>query len=363
MISVGVDVHVRNSYFRAKDDAGATVLRGRCGNTLGEFAEFLAPLERRARARAEPVRAVLESTTNSRPIAELLQRYGRGAGVDLTAEVLDARKLRVIAESVCKCDRLDAEVLCDLARSNLKLPRCYVPDDEVFALREHLRGRADLVRLRTMLKNRVHAVLHRRGVLRPARLDLFTDAGRRYLTELTLDEAGRALLGRYQQCLGAVAQAVEESTAALRQLAGQPRWAAEAERLRTIPGVGLVTALTLLAELGDWQRFPGRAAVANFAGLVPVVRDSNAKHHSGGISRRGSCHLRAVLVEAAWVAVGRVPAYADLFARVGGRKGKPVAIVAVARRLLEDAWTLLRKRETFRYVPAPRPGAAASVAG
>jgi hypothetical protein len=57
MISVGVDVHVRNSYFRAKDDAGATVLRGRCGNTPGEFAEFLAPLERRALARAEPVRA------------------------------------------------------------------------------------------------------------------------------------------------------------------------------------------------------------------------------------------------------------------------------------------------------------------
>jgi transposase len=363
MLSLGVDVHVRNSYFRAKDAAGGTVLRGRCGNSLAEFAELLAPLERRARDHGEPVRAVLETTTNARAISALLERYGRAAGIDLTAEVLDARKLRVIAESVCKCDRLDAEVLCDLARSNLKLPRCYVPDDEVFGLREHLRARADLVRLQTMLKNRVHAVLHRRGVLRPAQLDLFSDAGRRYLADLALDEAGRAALGRYQDCLDAVAQAVKESTAALRQLARQPRWAEPAAWLQSIPGVGLVTSLTVLAELGDWQRFPGRAAVANFAGLVPVVRDSNGKHYSGGISHRGSGHLRAVLVEASWVAVGRVPAYADLFARVAGRKGKPVAIVAVARRLLEDAWTLLRKRETFRSVPARPEAAAASVAG
>jgi len=57
---------------------------------------------------------------------------------------------------------------------------CYLPDDEVFALREHLRARADLVRMRTMLKNRLHAVLHRRGVLAPAKMDLFTKQGRQW---------------------------------------------------------------------------------------------------------------------------------------------------------------------------------------
>jgi transposase len=363
MFSVGLDVHVRNSYVRVKDGEGRTVLRGRCGNVLGEFAEFFAPLERRAAATGAPVRAVMESTTNSRAVVNLLRAYGQAAGIDLTAEVLDARKLRVIADSVCKCDRIDAEVLCDLARSNLKLPVCYVPDDEVFALREHLRGRADLVRLQTMLKNRVHAVLHRRGILRPPQLDLFSEAGRRYLDEVRLDDAGRAILGRYRDCLAHVAQALKESTAALRRLAKQPRWAGPASRLQSMPGVGLITALVILAELGDPGRFRSRAAVANYAGLVPVVRDSNNKHYHGGISHRGSSHLRAVLVEAAWAAVGRVPAYADLFARVSTRKGKQVAIVAVARRLLEDAWTLWRKDETFRYVAAGRSAPAASVAG
>jgi hypothetical protein len=95
------------------------------------LAEFLGPLERGAGRRGEPIRAVLESTTNSRAIQRLLTQYGEAAGVDLTAEVLDARKIRIIAESVCKCDRLDAKVLGELARSNLKLPVCYCSEHEI----------------------------------------------------------------------------------------------------------------------------------------------------------------------------------------------------------------------------------------
>src|SRR5947208_122344 len=223
MISIGVDVHVRNSYFHAKAPDGRRLARGRCGNSPEEVERLLRPVAAAARADGLPVRAVLESTTNARAVALLLRRYGQGQGLDLTVEVLDARQVRVIAESVCKCDQLDAAVLCDLAGSNLKLPACYVPDDEVFALREHLRARADLVKLRTMLKNRVQALLHRRGVLRPAQLDLFGKAGRQYLAELALDEAGRAIADRFLKGLDEVEALVADSTRALRELAGRPR--------------------------------------------------------------------------------------------------------------------------------------------
>src|SRR5687768_8148289 len=101
---VGMDVHVRNSYLCVTDAGGKTVKRGRVGNTLGELAEFLGPLEHR------PVRVVLESTTNTRAVCRLLQQYARESGTPLTAEPMHARKLRVIAESVCKCDRLDGAV-------------------------------------------------------------------------------------------------------------------------------------------------------------------------------------------------------------------------------------------------------------
>ncbi len=159
MIHVGADVHIRNSVLNAKDEDGQVLARGRCGNTMLELSGFFAPLERRAKATGESIRVVMESTSNSRAIQRLLTHYGREAGIDLTAEVLHARKLRVIAESVNKCDRVDADILTELSRSNLKLPTCYMPDDEEFALREHLRARNGLVKIRTMLENRAHAIV------------------------------------------------------------------------------------------------------------------------------------------------------------------------------------------------------------
>jgi transposase len=347
-----MDVHVRNSVLNAKDADGQVLGRGRCGNTLLEISGFLAPIERRARQTGEKIRVVMESTTNSRAMQRLLTQYGREAGIDLTAEVLHARKLRIIAESVNKCDRVDTNILTELSRSNLKLPTCYMPDDEEFALREHLRARSDLVRIRTMLKNRLHAVLHRRAILAPAS-NLFTRSGRQFLSQLSLDDAGRTILDRYLAAMDYIDQSVDASTVSLKELSQQPRWAKPAALLQTMPGIGLLTALTILAELGDRSRFRSRAAVANYAGLVPKQRSSDGKCWSGGITREGPSHLRAMLAEAAWMAMPRVPVYRALFQRVEHKKGRRPAIVAVARRMLEDAWTMLQKEEAFRYVPEP----------
>lgn len=343
MLVVGLDLHVRNSFMHVEDHTGRRLKRGRVENTLGAVAQFLGEFE----PRHEPMRVVLESTTNSRAMFGLLNAYAKAAQVDLTPAVLDARKLRVIAESVSKCDKLDAAVLAELARSNLKLPACYVPDDDVFALREHLRARSDLVRIRTMLKNRVHAVLHRRGVLQNG--DLFTRDGRRQLTELSLDPAGRSILDRYLSQLDSIDDAVNDSTKRLRELSRAQRWCKPLAVLCTMPGVGLITGLSILAELGDIHRFKSRASVSNWAGLVPVIRDSNHKHFAGHITRRGSSHLRATLTEAAWQAIRRSRRYSSLFERISaGKSSKAIAIVAVARRMLEDAWMMLKKDEVFR---------------
>ncbi len=304
---------------------------------------MLAPFE------SQPMRLSLENTSNSRAIFHLLGDYARQAGVEVQAQVLNPRKLRVIAESVTKCDRLDAAVLAELTRSDFKLPAVYLPDDEEFALREHLRARHDLVRLRTHIKNRVHAALHRRGILRPLRGSLFTGPGRAFLAKLELDEAGRVILDRYLNVYEHLEQQLTQSTEWLRRLARRPRWMKPAALLQTMPGVGLITSLTLLAELGDVRRFTSRAAVAHYAGLVPILRSSNDKEHRGGISKRGSAHLRRVLVEAAWTAHGRVERYHGLFSRIAARRNTKTAAVAVARRMLEDSWIMLMKDEAFRY--------------
>jgi len=352
MIFVGCDVHVRNTCFYATDFDGKRLAHGRVANTADELRRFCERLMSAVGGEVQPVRFVLESTTNSRPVQRQLQQAAAAAGFDpVAADVLDARKLRVIAESVAKCDAIDTRVLNQLSRANLQLPVCYMPDDEEFALREHLRARGDLVRMRTMLKNRVHALLHRRGILTPEQ-GLFSQDGRKFLDQLQLDDAGRTIAKHYLTALDLFDELIADSDRDLRQVMHRPRWAKPAALLQTMPGIGLITALTILAELGDLKRFKSRSAVANYAGLVPVIRDSNSKHYSGGITHRGSSHLRHVLAEAAWTAVKRVPLYQALFARIAERRGKQVAIVAVARRMLEDSVRMLWKQEAFRFVPA-----------
>ena len=357
MINVALDVHVRNSFLKAQDAGGQLLAHGRAGNSLLELGQMLAPVERAAREDELPVRVVMEATTNSRAVAHLLDQYGRQAGIDLTVDVLDPRKLRVIAESTAKCDRLDTQMLLELAASNLKLPICHVPDDQVFALREHLRARSDLVAVRTMLKNRTHAVLHRRGILRPAKMDLFSKRGQQFLAEVELDDAGRRVVEQYGQAISKLDELLTDSQKQLRDLSKQDRWREQAELLLTMPGVGLITAMTLLAELGDIDRFACRSAVSNYASLVPVVRESNGRHSGGGrLVRGGNRHLRHVLVEAAWRAYPRVPAYQSIFERIALRRGKSIAIVAVARRMLEDSWTILKRKQPFRYARPARCG-------
>lgn len=361
MITLSMDVHVRNSFVHATRPGQKALCHGRCANTLLDLGTLLKPMEHAAKAFQEPVRVVMESTTNSRGMARMLAAYGRAAGIDLTVDVLDARRVRVIAESVCKTDAIDAQVLNELACSNLKLPVCYIPDDEEFALREHLRARSDLVRMRTMLKNRVHALLHRRAILAPAS-DLFGKSGRKFLADVKLDDAGRTILNRYLEGIDRINGLIQASDGSLRDLSKAPRWCKPAALLQGMPGVGLITALTILAELGDLKRFRSRAAVANYAGLIPVIRNSNEKRFSGGITHRGSMHLRGVLAEAAWVARSRVPVYGHLFDRIQRKKSKGTAIVAVARKMLEDAYTILKKDEPFRYLTVSSSEATESAA-
>jgi transposase len=358
MISVAMDVHIRNSFLKAQDEEGRVLAHGRSANTLFDLARMLVPVEQAAHGSGQPVRVVMEATSNSRAIAGLLQRFGTEAGIDLTVDVLDPRKLRVIAESTAKCDRLDTQLLLELASSNLRLPVCYLPDDQEFALREHLRSRSDLVGVRTMLKNRTHAVLHHRGILRPARMDLFSQRGQQFLAEVDLDEAGRRVVEQYAGAIAKLDALLNESECQLRKLSNQDRWLKPVKLLLSMPGVGLITAMTVLAELGDIDRFHSRSAVSNYAALVPVVRESNGKRSGHGkLVRGGNRHLRHVLVEAAWRAYERVPAYQKIFERIAIRRGKSIAIVAVARRMLEDSWTMLKRSESFRYA---RPASGSS---
>jgi transposase len=135
-----------------------------------------------------------------------------------------------------------------------------------------------------------------------------------------------------------------------RQLAQQALASADVRRLMTIPGVGAITALALLAVIGDVTRFPSPRHLVGYLGLDPRVRQSGAKKaRHGHISREGQAHARGLLVEAAHTAI-RTPGPLRAFhARLAPRRGKQVALCATARKLTVLVWHLLTKQQDYRF--------------
>ena len=125
--------------------------------------------------------------------------------------------------------------------------------------------------------------------------------------------------------------------------------------LTQLPGVGPFTALVLLAEIGDVTRFASARKLASWAGLTPTVRGSDRMAHYGHISKEGSVWLRWVLCEAAQTAK-RHPQFAAAYQAIAQRRGKKIATIAVARKLLTRAWHLLADMQaTSTNEPLRRP--------
>ena len=123
--------------------------------------------------------------------------------------------------------------------------------------------------------------------------------------------------------------------------------------LRTLPGVGEFTALVMVAEIGDISRFPSARKLASWAGLTPTVRGSDLKVRHGNISKQGSVWLRWVLNQAAQTAK-RSPEFAPAYSSIAKRRGKKIATIAIARKLLTRAWHLLSDLQAADASTPPR---------
>ena len=125
--------------------------------------------------------------------------------------------------------------------------------------------------------------------------------------------------------------------------------------LRTLPGVGEFTALVMVAEIGDITRFGSARKLASWAGLTPTVRGSDLKVRHGNISKQGSAWLRWVMNQAAQTAK-RSPEFAATYQAIVGRRGKKIATIAIARKLLTRAWHLLNDMQAAdAATPLRRP--------
>jgi transposase len=320
---VGIDLHRRRSVIVRMDLAGQRLDSVRIDNDPMAFAAQIAKA-------GEHPQVVLEATYGWYWAADVL--------ADCGAQVHLAHPLGVkgFAYRRVKNDVRDAADLADLLRMG-RLPEGWIAPPQVRELREIVRHRAKLVAWRSGLKASVHAVLAKQG-LHPQVTDLFGVGGRQWLSTAPLDAS-------YRLRVNALLRLIDAIDFELRAVAGPLRVAladhAGFRAVQKVPGVGPVLAAIFVAEIGDVTRFAGPAHLASWAGLTPKHRESDTVVRRGPITKQGSTLVRWAAVEAAQGA--RNAGWLDQTrTRIAERRGRNIATVAVARKLLTYVYYGLR---------------------
>jgi transposase len=246
---------------------------------------------------------------------------------------------------------VDAATLAQLLRADL-LPEAWIAPQQVRDLRALLRHRASLVRLSTSCKNRVHAVLADRGIGEDR--GLWTGPGRAWLAELELPPIPRGII---QDCCGLLDALATPIGRLERQIAALAKPDPRVQALLALPGVGRLTAMTLVAEIGDISRFPTARKLCAWAGLTPQVRNSDRKVRHGHITKQGSPWVRGILQEAAQTAK-RHPMFARAYGELARRRGTNIATTAIARRLLARSFHILTQLEAQKVSEKATTGRA-----
>jgi len=327
---VGLDIHRKSTSYCVLLPDGKLVREGKVASTRED-------LEAWARTVPGPWCGGLEATICSHWIYWRLKPYAAEMKMGQPA------KLKAISEAKRKNDTLDARTLANLLRCDL-FPACYVLSPEHEMLRRHLRYRSFLVRMEVMLKNKAAGMLIESGVL----YDTRRLHGKKYFHAL-LDELDTTqLLDRELKQLIEFGRAELERLKAvdrgiLGRLLSDPLLSERVARLRSIGGVGEVTALLWALETGDPARFPNEKHAISYCGLCAAQRESAGKQQRGPLSKQRNAALQTGLLEAAHLAIQHNPELKLIYEAQCAKGPKNRAILEVARRLVRRLLAIDRR--------------------
>jgi transposase len=251
MIYVGIDLHRKRSQIAALDEAGRELLSRRVANDPEALKAILAEL-------GGELQVALEATYGWEWLADLLESEGH------ELHLSHPLRTKAIAAARVKTDAVDARTLAHLLRTDL-LPEAYVAPRELRDLRDLLRHRVVLTRMRSALKNRVHALLARQGI-QQEHAHLFGVSGRGYLAELSLREPARRRLDSLLALIGDFDREIELAKSEIDALARRdPR----VDVLCQLPGIGPYTAMLVIAEVGEIERFRSARHLCAWARVSP----------------------------------------------------------------------------------------------
>jgi len=340
----GIDLAKRESQVAVLDAGGIQIETKRFATTRESFLAMASELR-------EGDVAALEVTTNSTSIARLI-RDNSPARVIISNPI----KTKTIAQAKIKTDKIDARVLAELARVGY-LPEVWLPDEDTEAMRQFITDRTSYVRRRTECKNTIHSVLHR-NMVRQERSDLFGAAGRRWLEGIIagvglktpVPELDRMRIGALLNEIDRIDALVADlETVIASYVACRPHLKEQMDRLLSITGVNLVVAAGLIGTIGDIRRFPDKKKLAAYFGVVPSTYQSGDTSRNGRITKQGRAEARWLIIEAAEILRRSPGPMRALYTRIQRKRNHNVAVVAVARKLVELVHHLLTNEEDYVY--------------
>jgi transposase len=314
---IGLDLHKKSITYCVKTASGDIVRDGTIASTRQALTKWLESLP-------QPWVAAMEATLFTGWVYDFLKPHAE------KLFVAHPEMLKAITAAKKKNDPADAKKICDLLRVDL-LPQCYMAPEEMRELRRVLRYRNHVVRMATNVKNKMSGLLMEVG----AEYSKKRLHGRSYFRNLleTVEDVPssvKELLKLSRAGLEMFAAVQKKLLAALR---GNELIRERVRRIMSVPGVGEVTALTWVLEIGDPQRFSTRQAIS-YCGLCSAQKESGGKEMRGPISKKRNKHLQTALIEAAKLAPHWNPQLALVHERELTKGNKNRATLAVARKLV-----------------------------
>ena len=343
MYYIGLDVHKRTISFCVKDAAGCVHQEGKIGSNRRELDAWIRTLP-------QPRTMAMEATIFTGWIYDHLLPHAE------KVKVAHPLMLRAIAAAKKKNDRIDAAKIADCLRCDF-LPECHMASTEIRDRRRILRYRNLVQRQAVQMKNRVSGLLMESGVtydkLRLHRMGYF---GRLMATNEEIKASVRPLL---KLCREHIDRSIQMDRALLRSLQRDPLLIERLRRLRTVPGVGPITALTWVLEVGDTSRFRSIKQAVSYCGLCGAERSSADKVMRTPISKQRNKHIQRMLVEAARLAPRFSQELAVLYERERQRGNANRATLAVARKMVAHMLAVDRRKTDFVAAGQFKPTAAA----
>ncbi len=331
---VGLDIHKQYCVVAGVDREGRVLLQA----VRVEHADLEGWLKKNLRASDH---VVIESTTNAWHVYDLL--------FPLVERVVVANPIQVkqIAKARVKTDIRDTLILARLLAANL-VPEVWVPPAHVREMRQLLSQRRQFVETHTQILNRMHSVAHRHH-LQHERGKRFNEKNTLWQKDKRLSKVEQFQLELEMENRVYIEKQISRIGKEVAKMSHQKPWAQSMVYLMQLPGFGVITGMTVLAAIGEIQRFDSARHLASYSGLTPGLEQSGTKYREKGITKEGRKELRWALVEVAQRAVKSDPLWKHRFEGLQKRMHRNQAIVAVARRLLELVWYVLTRHQPYRH--------------